>query len=62
MRKESLLTKVEWIETDFPVCPHLKEVKGVVNVECWETKVQELLSENNVDWGLVKIMKELLDQ
>ena len=43
------------METDFPVHPLPKEVKGVVNVESWETKI-------NVDWGLVKIMKEVLDQ
>ena len=62
MRKESLLTKAEWMETDFPVYPLPKEVKGVVNIECWEIMIQELLSANNVDWGLIKIMKELLDQ
>ena len=45
------------METDFPVHPLPKEVKGVVNVECWEANIQELLSANNVDWGLVKIMK-----
>ena len=59
MRYESPLTKAKWMETDFPVHPLPKEVEGVVNVECWEAKIKELLSANNVDWGLVKIMKEL---
>ena len=62
MRKESLLTKAKWMETDFPVHPLPKETKGVVNIECSETKVQELLSENNVNWGFVRIMKEGLGQ
>ena len=31
----------------------------MVNIECWEAKIQELLSANNVNWGLIKIMKEL---
>ena len=45
-----------------PVRPFPKEVKRVVNTECLEAKIQELLSANNVDWGLVKIMKELCVQ
>ena len=59
MRQERFLTRDELIETGFPVHPLTKEVEGVVNIECWEAKIQELLSANNVDWGLVKIMKEL---
>ena len=43
MRKESHLTKVEWMKTDFPVNPLPKEVQGVINVELWKTKIQELL-------------------
>ena len=62
MRKESHLTKVEWMKTDFPVNPLPKEVQGVINIELWKTKIQELLSKNNVNWGLVRIMKEVLDQ
>ena len=58
MRQERPLTRDEWMETGFPVHPLPKEVEGVVNIECWEAKIQELLSANNVDWGLVKIMKE----
>ena len=59
MRQERSLTRDEWMETGFPVHPLPKEVGGVVNIERWEAKIQELLSANNVDWGLVKIMKEL---
>ena len=44
MRKESHLTKVEWMKTDFPVNPLPKEVQGVINLELWKTKIQELQS------------------
>ena len=59
MRQERSLTRKEWMETGFSVHPLPKVVEGVVNVKCWEAKIQELLLANNVNWGLVKIMKEL---
>ena len=54
MRQERPLTRDKWMETGFPVHPLPKEVEGVVNIECWEAKIQELLLANNVNWGLVK--------
>ena len=47
------------METGFPVHPLPEEVGGVVNIEVWEEKIQELRSASSVDWGLVKIMEEL---
>ena len=59
MRQERSLTRDKWMEKGFPVHPLPKEVEGVVNIECWGAKIQEFLSANNVNWGLIKIMKEL---
>ena len=50
------------METDFLANPLPKRVQGVINVELWKTKIQELLLKNNVNWGLVRIMKEVLDK
>ena len=58
MKHEWPLSRDEWMETGFPVHPLPKEVEGVVNTECWEAKIQELLSANNVNWGLVKDHEE----
>ena len=33
MRKDSHLTKIEWMNTNFPVNPLPKGVQGVINVE-----------------------------
>ena len=62
MRYERALSKEEWRNTGFPTHPPPDQVVGVVKVEVWERKIQELLSESNVNWGLVRIMREVLDQ
>ena len=35
---------------------------GVVKVKVWEMKIKELLAESNVNWGLVRIMRDVLHQ
>ena len=62
LRYEKPLSKEEWMSTNFPGHPPPKKVEGVVNVEVWKMKIQELLSKTNVDWGLVRIMQEVLAQ
>ena len=62
MRYEKALSKEQWRNTGFPTHLPPDQVVGVVKVEVWERKIQELLSESNVNWGLVRIMREVLDQ
>ena len=62
MKKEEALSKLEWAGSGFPSNPLPKDIIGVVDVAAWEEKVQELSSLNEVDHGLIKLMKEVKTQ
>ena len=62
MGHESDMAEAEWRATNFPFSPLPNTVKGVVNVPVWDKKINELCNEEVVNWGLVRILKEVRTQ
>ena len=59
---ESTLTQDQWLQTNFPSMPLPSEVTGVVNIEAWDAKISQLLEPEEVDQGLINLMKDIRSQ
>ena len=62
MSQERVLTQNQWSETNFPSCPLPSSVTGVVNIPAWDKRISELLDSEQVNEGLVRMMKEVRQQ
>ena len=56
------MTQSEWEQTGFPHHPLPTEVKGVVNVEVWYQKIEQLLAGAEAPHGLIRIMQDIAQQ
>ena len=56
------MTQSEWEQTGFPHHPLPTEVKGVVNVEVWYQKIEQLLVGAEAPHGLIRIMQDIAQQ
>ena len=62
MEQERAMTQSEWEQTGFPHHPLPTEVKGVVNVEVWYQKIEQLLAGAEAPHGLIRIMQDIAQQ
>ena len=62
MNNETLLTQAQWEETNFPSQTLPTTVTGVVNITTWNKRISELLDSEEVNMGLVNLMREVGEQ
>ena len=59
MNNERNLSQAEWKASNFPIHPLPTSVTGMVNVQAWDNKITELMNSDEINQGLVNIMKEI---